>query len=60
MNVKGMRIRKMGTRNGQPHYGVDCKCCPQTYGRENVIAVGHLSRDAAESLAKSHIEGHSR
>jgi hypothetical protein len=41
-------VRKMGTRAGQPHYGAECATCG------SVLAVAHLSRDAARALGDQH------
>jgi hypothetical protein len=41
-------VRKMGTRQGQPHYGAECQTCG------SVLAVAHLSRDAAKALGAEH------
>jgi hypothetical protein len=55
---KGTRIIKVGTRAGQPHYGVDCLACPQTYGRVNVVRVAGCSADAAVATALAHLAEH--
>ena len=49
-------IRKMGTRAGQPHYGVTCRMCPGNYGRDYIVVVAHLSKDAAESSYAAHVK----
>jgi hypothetical protein len=41
-------VRKMGTRMGRPHYGAECRTCG------SVLAVAHLSRDAAQELGREH------
>lgn len=53
-------IRKMGTRAGQPHYSVECLGCPSNYGKATVIAVAHLSKDGAKSVAAAHVASHGR
>lgn len=51
-------IRKMGTRGGQPHYGVICLGCPLRFGRDNVLAIGYLSREGAELAKQAHVLRH--
>lgn len=50
-----IKIRKMGTRRGEAHYGASCHGCPARYGRESVLAVGHLSRDGAAAVGAAHL-----
>jgi hypothetical protein len=45
-------VRKMGTRNGAPHYGATCNLC--SYAR-NVIVVAHMSKDGATDAAIAHV-----
>lgn len=47
--MKTFSVRKMGTRMGQPHYGAECALC------RRVLAVAHLSKDAATRLATNHV-----
>lgn len=47
-------IRKMGTRAGNPHYGVECISCPGHYGMNSILAVAHLSKEGAEIVAAAH------
>ena len=51
-------IRKMGTRRGEPHYGVDCRACRGNYGKPSVLRVGDLSKAAATALAGAHLAKH--
>lgn len=53
--MRSHSIRKMGTKRGEPHYGLTCNMCPVMYGRENILAVAHLSKPAAHELWASHI-----
>lgn len=48
-------VRKMGTRAGQPHYGVECRVCRANYGKATVLVVAHLSKEAARELAAAHV-----
>ena len=41
-------VRKMGTRQGQPHYGSECVTCG------TVLAIGHMTKDAARELGEGH------
>lgn len=50
MAGKAYSVRKMGTRRGMPHYGAECNLC------RRVLAVAHLTKDAATSIAKTHVE----
>lgn len=50
-----IRVQKMGTRAGQPHYGVDCLGCPAWNGMHAVIAMGHLSKDGARAAGAAHL-----
>jgi hypothetical protein len=43
-----IRVAKMGTRAGRPHYGSECLSCG------SVLAVAHLDRDAAKALGEQH------
>lgn len=54
--MKMVSVRKMGTRAGRPHYGVECRACRNNYGMPAVLAVAHLSKEAADALAASHAE----
>lgn len=56
----GTSIRKMGTRGGQPHYGVECLACPHVYGHRSVVRVAHLSREGAQAVALAHLASHDR
>lgn len=52
-------IRKMGTRAGRPHYGVECISCPGHYGMNSILAVAHLSKDGALAVKAAHLaSGH--
>ena len=41
-------VRKMGTRQGQPHYGATCVTCG------SVIVVAYASKDEANELGEAH------
>jgi hypothetical protein len=47
-------VRKMGTRAGLPHYGVECRACRANYGMPSVLRVADLSKEAADRLAIEH------
>lgn len=49
-------VRKAGMRRGEPHYSVECRACRGNYGKPTVLAVAHLSRDAANGLARAHVD----
>ena len=51
-------IRKMGTRRGEPHYGVECRACRGNYGKSTVVAVAHLDKPSAVALAEHHLAKH--
>jgi hypothetical protein len=60
--MKTYSIRKMGTRRGQPHYGVSCMLCsPTPGGRGRILRIGHLSKLGAETVVRAHmLETHGR
>lgn len=51
MPRRDLSIRKAGTRQGRPHYGVECNRCAPPYP----LAIGHLTREAAEQLGREHL-----
>jgi hypothetical protein len=51
MGLRRYGIRKAGTRMGQPHYSVTCNLCAPAYP----LAIGYLTKDAAQRLAERHI-----
>lgn len=53
--MKRFSIRKMGTRAGQPHYGLTCLMCPAMFGRENILIVAHASREGAARRWAEHV-----
>lgn len=52
MTRRDLSIRKAGTRMGQPHYSVECNRCAPPYP----LAIGYLTRDAAERLGRTHLD----
>lgn len=51
--MKRYSIRKMGTRQGQPHYGAECY---HQHGRPVILAINHMSKAGAQSLVRSHFK----
>ena len=49
MPAQTYSVRKAGTRLGQPHYSAECLRC------RTVLAIGHLSKEAATRLAQGHV-----
>lgn len=48
-SVRKAGVRKAGTRMGQPHYSAECLTC------RSVLAIGHLSKAAAQQRVAQHI-----
>lgn len=47
--MKAYSVRKAGMTRGQPHYGAECRVC------DSVLAIGHLTKEAATSRAREHV-----
>lgn len=52
------RIVKAGTRNGAPHYALECKACPVSpwYGTDAVLRIAGIpDKETARELYARHV-----